>query len=115
MSYEKRKDIIDVLLIIKYRHDHCNWHRLNNLKCFHKLRSSKYYIFNGSYDVIENEDDAVKNDIIMDARLNEARDLGLIINESGNKEWHFNENWILTDLGKKYLEGVDTATFKLDE
>jgi hypothetical protein len=81
-------------------------------KC-RKWGSSQYYIFKGSYDVWENDNDGVRFDGIMKARLNEAKDLGLIINESGNKEWKYNENWTLTELGKEQLAKIDIMKFRL--
>ncbi len=65
-----------------------------------KWGSSKKHIFQGSYDVWETKDDCQKFDDIMNYRLNEAKDLGLIINDSGEKDWKYNENWKLTDLGE---------------
>lgn len=93
-----RNDIIWLLYTIKSCVEDC------------KIRkywgSSKKYIFHGSYDVWENENDGAKYDAIMKDRLNEAKDLGLIINESGEKDWKYNENWTLTDLG---LEALSNA------
>lgn len=69
-----------------------------------KWPTSKKYIFQGSYDVWFSEEDIPRYDAIMNHRLNETRDLGLIINETGNKEWQFSENWHLTELGQQQLQ-----------
>jgi hypothetical protein len=68
-----------------------------------KWGSCSHYIFRGSYDVWETADDGVKYDNIKRHQLNEAMDLGLISNESGKRDWKWNENWILTDLGEEVL------------
>ena len=67
-------------------------------------KSSKKDIFRGSYDVWSSEEDMKRQCQIPFDRLNCAKDLGLIINESGKDEWTTNENWNLTDKGKQYLK-----------
>jgi len=66
----------------------------------YRSRSSKKEIFQGIYDVWRSVDD----DTVMNYRINEAKDLGLIINDSGYEKWKYNDNWRLTDLGEKYLD-----------
>jgi hypothetical protein len=100
-----REDIVWLLLKIKYcveEHQSRKWRD-----------SSKHFIFQGSFDVWETENDGVKYNVLMDNRLKESKDLGLIVNESGNKDWKYNENWHLTDLGEKYLEAVNLTEFRL--
>lgn len=66
--------------------------------------SSIKFIFAGSYDVLESQDDGPRYMKIMIDRINEARNLGLIVNESGEKEWKHNENWYLTAAGEEYFQ-----------
>lgn len=70
-------------------------------------RSSRKYIFQGSYDVWHDESDKIEFDQIMIHRINKARELGLIINESGLEEWKYNENWQVTELGEKYINNYN--------
>jgi len=66
-------------------------------------RATKKIIFQGSYDVWGCMDDMYEGQKIMKARLNEVRAKGLIVNESGLKEWAVGETWTLTELGEKYF------------
>jgi hypothetical protein len=65
--------------------------------------SSKRYIFQGCYDVMETDWDADLCNQTMIGRLNEAKELGLIMNESGEYFWHMSDNWHLTELGSTIL------------
>ena len=83
-----------LLLTIKYRvEDHIRYGK--------PLLTAKHHIFRGAYDVWFSKDDGPKYNQIMNDRLTEARDLGLIINELGD-DWK--GNWTLTELGEKYLQ-----------
>jgi hypothetical protein len=64
--------------------------------------STKRMIFRGSYDVWETAADGAIYDKIMNDRLNKVRDLGLILNESGQNDWREGENWTLTAAGEIY-------------
>lgn len=66
-------------------------------------KSSKRYIYQGSYDVWESPNDEQMYNVIKNSRLQESKDLGLIINQSGKGDWHYNEDWKLTDLGETIL------------
>jgi hypothetical protein len=65
--------------------------------------SSRHWIFHGSYDVLENAADARIYEKVMNDRLNEAKALGLIINQTGKEKWLVSENWLLTEAGEAYL------------
>jgi len=81
-----REDIVQMLNRIKYCVEQCQHRRWG---------SSKKYIFQGSYDVLMDANDGPKYDQIMNDRLNEAKNLGLIVDDS-------NGNWSLTELGENY-------------
>jgi len=92
-------DIIDLLNRIKCCVDDCEL-RVSLGLIPHG--SSKRMIFRGSYDVLETAADGVIYDKIMNDKLNKVRDLGLILNESGQNNWHNEDNWKLTASGEIY-------------
>lgn len=66
--------------------------------------SSRRFIFAGSYDIWETEADGPRYMQIMIDRINEAKKLGLIVNETGNETWRHDENWYLTVAGEEFYE-----------
>ena len=82
-----REDLVWVLQRIK----RCNTRNEN------PTRSN---IFQGAYDVCPTPEYPQ----IMRNTLNEAKALGLIINDTGKEDWGWNDNWLITDLGETYLE-----------
>ena len=70
-------------------------------------RSGKKEIFQGSYDVWESRDDGPKYSQIMNDRLSESKELGLIIRDSEDTNiWR--GNWKLTEAGEEYLRNYSS-------
>lgn len=67
-------------------------------------RTTKKDIFRGSYDVWFSPDDPKRYDEMMNHRLLEAKEMGLIVNESVSDIVLWKDNWYLTDLGRQELE-----------
>lgn len=70
------------------------------------LGSSKRMIFRGTYDVLEHAGDGAIYNKIMNDKLNRVRNLGYIINESGENNWREEENWSITGAGQIYFGSV---------
>jgi hypothetical protein len=67
-------------------------------------------IFKGTYDVLEHAGDGAIYNKIMNDKLNKVRDLGFIINESGQSNWREEENWTITGAGQIYYGSVRGKT-----
>ena len=68
----------------------------------HRKGSAKKHIFRGKSEW-NSHTEAENQNTVMNQRLIDARDLGLIIYESGEKKWRASENWKLTPAGELYL------------
>lgn len=70
-------------------------------------RTSMKAIWMGSCDVVPtgqsyDEFNKERNERIHN-RMKIAKELGLIVNETGNNTWTYQENWFLTDAGKERI------------
>lgn len=95
-----KDDVVDVLNRIKCRVDDSEL-RAN---CgFIPLGCTMQEIFSGATNEWETAPTNPINLKIMRDRLNQAKDLGLVMNESGRDKWADSENWWLTPTGEAYL------------
>lgn len=94
------KDVIDLLNRVKCCVDESEL----RVECgFIPKGSSKKQIFESTCNIWRTAGDAKIYNKFMNDKLNYAKSLGLIINESGKADWKDGENWGLTEAGEAYL------------